>query len=252
MAVDSYVGWPSHVNKIILSQSTMSFGDGALKTDELEGGGKRSHLKGAFTPDKFNVVMEFEGSDMVKYIQGNTEITLNKTELQLFLEWYKYTHKYGEVPFEFPKIVYSPQTGVKCVDDTFGNTQVEYYKITSAVEGSKNGTQLQLKMTWESVYGGLIQIAEGTSTMSGITSATKNYMDITFNQISSTQPTKDLFTVYDGNTVKTITGFYFDNGYTARIYFDDLDKGKHTLSFAMSSYGGMTVSKGSYTYEVTV
>lgn len=253
MAVEGYIGWASHVNKIILSDSTLTFGENATRSDELEAGGKKTSLKGSFVPDKFAVVMYFEADENVSYTDSDGNVVaLNKTEFQLFVEWYKYRHKYGTVPFEFPKIVYSPQTGIKVLDDNFNNTLVEYYKITSAVEGSKVGTTIQVHMTWESVYGGVITISTNAPSVKGISKITSKYIDVMFSEVSDTEPTKDYFTLYVDDTETEITGFYFDGAYTARLYFESLESGSHTISFAITDYGGLTVESGTYSESVTV
>lgn len=253
MAVEGYIGWASHVNKVILSDTTLTFGENATRTDELESGGKKTSLKGSFVPDKFNVVMYFEADENASYTEPNGNIvTLDKTEFQLFIEWYKYRHKYGTVPFEFPKIVYSPQTGIKVIDDNLKNTFVEYYKITSAVEGSKVGSLIQVKMTWESVYGGVITISSDKPAIKGISKLTSNYIDITFSQIADTEPTKDYFALYIDDTKIDMAGFYFDGAYVARIYFESLESGTHTVSFAITDYSGLTVSSGTYVESITV
>ena len=116
MAVQNYTGWATGVNRIILDSTSFTFGENALKNDELENGLKRSKKRSAFCPDKFSVKMAFNWVDEVILhtydAQGNilTDIPTGKTEFQLFTEWYKYQHKYGSVPFEFPRILYSQNT----------------------------------------------------------------------------------------------------------------------------------------------
>lgn len=245
MAVDSFIGWASHVNRVILSQTTFTVGEGATKTDELEGGGKRTRLKGAFCADKYSVVMEFNCDEKVTYAQGGTVYQLNKTELQLFWEWYKYKHQYGTVPFEFPKIIYSPQSGIKSQDDEYANTQVEFYKITSAVEGTKSGHYMQVKMTWESVYGGVISIPNQKPGISKLY-AYKNHIDVYFSAIAKTEPTSSNFRITEtvvsdsGKTSKdvAITGFYFDGVSVARLYYSDLSVGTHYFIVDVEDYSG--------------
>lgn len=258
MAVDSFVGWASHVNRVILSQTTFTIGDGATKTDELEGGGKKTRLKGAFCADKYSVVMEFNCDEKVSYTQDGTVYQLNKTELQLFWEWYKYKHQYGTIPFEFPKIIYSPQSGIKSQDDDYANTQVEYYKITSAVEGTKTGHYMQVKMTWESVYGGVISIPKQTPNVVGGV-AYKNHIDIYFSVIGKAEPTSSNFSLYKSTTKDqvgvlenkvTITGFYFDGVSVARLYYSDLSVGTYYFVFSILDYDGCTVNNNTATVTV--
>lgn len=250
MAVEGYIGWASNVNKIILSQSTFNMGEGATKTEELGGGSKKSILSGSFCPDKFSITMEFQADEKVKYKKPDgTTVQLNKTEFQLFQEWYKYKHKYGTVPFEFPKIYYSPQSGIKHQDDEYGNTQVEYYKITSAIEGSKVASWVQVKMTWESVYGGVVSVTPSAPVVNGISEATDEYIDISFSEVAEVNPTSALFKVYIDGTEVSKTGFYWDNEYKARIYFSKVS-GSHEVTFSMSDYNGLTVAKNTYKAEI--
>lgn len=252
MAVDNYIGWASHVNRVILSQSTISIGNNATISDELQSGGKRTIRKGSFCPDVFSITMEFNCDDKVTYSDGTTTYTLNKTEYQLFTEWYKYKHKYGECPFEFPKILYSPQSGIKSQDDSYENQQVEFYKITSAAEGNKVGHCIQIKMTWESVYGGVVIIPTETPDVKEISKATSKYMDIVFSAVSDTEPVSSDFTAFVDGSEVDITGFYFDGGYTVRIYYEELSEGSHTVSFAIDDYAGLTVNENEYTKTFTV
>ena len=161
MSIQNYIGWSTGVNRVILDTSTPTFGENALRNDELESGGKRSIQKRAYVPDVFAVTMEFDWVNEVilhKYDQDgniipNQDIHTGKTEFQLFVDWYKYEHKYGTVPFEFPKILYSQNTGIDIFDDNdigsefrYGNDNVEFYKITNAVQGSKSGERVNVSL----------------------------------------------------------------------------------------------------------
>ena len=244
MAVQNYIGWATGVNRIVLDTSSITVGENALKTDELESGGKRSIQKRAYVPDTFSVSMSFDWVNNV-YING---IDTGKTEYQLFIEWYKYAHKYGSVPFEFPKIIYSQNTGINIYDTVdHGNKDVEYYKITNAVQGSKSGEHVQVTMNWETVYGGEVSIAPSVPAVVGI-QATKDYVDIFFSLVSETAPVSTQFTVYLGNNVLTKTGFCYDGDKTVRIYYDEINSG--TVSIAIDNYSGLNVTKGTYTSEV--
>ena len=245
MAVQEYTGWATGVNRIILDSTSVNVGENALKRDELESGGKRSIQKGNYVPDTYSVTMSFNWIDHV-FING---VDTGKTEFQLFWEWYKYTHKYGEVPFEFPNIVYSQNTGVVIYDTvSAGYQSVEFYRITSAVQGSKSGEDVQVTMTWETVYGGTVSIAPTTPAVYGI-EAHKKYVDITFSTVSDTAPVSSQFTVYVGNSTKTKTGFYYDGNFTVRIYYAETQSG--VVSIAINNYAGLDVSKGTYTSNIT-
>lgn len=240
--IQGYTGWATGVNRIILDASAITLGENALKTDELENGLKRSRKRGAFCPDKFSVKMEFNWEDEVILhtydehgnIIGSTNT--HKTEYQLFTEWYKYVHKYGSVPFEFPKILFSQDTGVFIYDWAEDDTHrwqtpmnVEYYKITSSVPGNKSGSCVQVEMTWEAVYGGVVDITTTTPTVRNC-KATANYIDIYFSALGSVTPTSQMFSIFSGdeNTQETALdkkGFYYDSASTVRIYFDEQTSG---------------------------
>lgn len=247
--VEGYIGWASHVNKVILKDTTLTFGTDALQTEEINSGGKRVSLKGSYCPDKFSVVMDFEADENLSYLNADNEVvTLDKTEFQLFLEWYKYKHKYGAVAFEFPKITYSPQTGIKVIDDNSNNTLVEYYRITSSLDCSKIGTRVQVRMTWESVFGGIISIPTTESVLKKeIAKVTSEYIEVVFSEIGDTEPSKDEFSISIDNERVVFNGFYFDGAYTARLYLPliSLEAGRHSI---------MVYYNSSYTnsYEYTV
>lgn len=241
--IENYIGWKSNVNKIILASSTINTGENATISENLEAGGKRTELKGGYIPEKYNINMEFECDELT---------TPTKSEFQLFTEWYKYKHKYGSVPFEFPKILYSPQSGITVLDNSYNNTAVEYYKITSAVQGQKSGSKIQVNMTWETVYGGITQIEDEDAAVNGISKATRDYMEISFSSVADTEPTSDLFTVYIDDTKVTKTGFYYDGNGTVRIYYAGavIDTESHTVTFAMNSYGNTTIAKDTFSSEI--
>lgn len=234
--VEGYIGWASHVNKIILKDTTLTFGNDALQTDEIDSGGKRASLKGSYCPDKFSVVMTFEADENLSYTTSdNKTVTLDKTEFQLFLEWYKYKHKYGAIPFEFPKITYSPQTGIKVIDDSSNNKIVEYYRITSSLECSKVGTMVQVRMTWESVFGGIITIPTTQNEIKkDISKVTTDYVEVVFTNIADTEPTKDDFSVFIDGVKTDFNGYFFDGSYIARLYLS-LPSGSHKIKVCYNS-----------------
>lgn len=235
MSIQNYIGWAIGVNKVILDSTTISIGDGAVRTDELENGHKQSELKSAYVPEKYPVKMSF---NWVKPV-GDT----GKTEYQLFTEWYKYRHKCGVVPFEFPKILYSPNTGLKVYDDPSGNTQyTEFYKITSASEGSKSGEDIAVSMTWEAVYTGTVSIPTPEPEVYGIVAHTK-YIDVIFTKVSDTAPTSSHFTIYRNGNTMAKTGYVFD-GSVARIYHSEVQTGTFTIQIV--GYSGLNVPPNTY------
>lgn len=225
--VNGYTGWATGVNRVILDSTTITLGENAVKSDELDSGLRRSWLKGSYVPDKFAVVMEF---DWLNEVEGR-----GKTEYQLYCEWYKYVHKYGSVPFEFPAILYSPMSGLLVIDSKSQPSRVEYYKITSSVEGAKSGEKVQVKMTWESVHGGVVSIPDTKDEVIGI-DAHNGYFDINYSSVGSVSPTQAEFDVYIDSVPVSKTGFYYDGARTVRIWFAPFaDSLEHTLTFSSSS-----------------
>ena len=247
--IQGYVGWATGVNRTVYDSSNITLGENALKTDELENGLKRSRKRGAFCPDKFSVKMRFNWIDEV-FING---VNTHRTEYQLFTEWYEYFHKYGSIPFEFPKILFSQDTGIMVLDTVDnGPINVEYYKITSSVPGVKSGEDIEVDMSWEAVYGGVVDVTTDTPLVDTCT-ATANYIDIFFSVLGTTAPTSQMFAIYSGtqstqDTSVPITGFYYDNANTVRIYYGEQTSGT-TITFSLN-YPGYTVAKGTFKPEV--
>ena len=246
MAVQNYIGWPIGVNRIILDATTISVGENALQQDELENGHKTSILKSPYVPEKFSVKMSFNWIDPVG--------TTGKNEYQLFMDWYKYKHKCGVVPFEFPNILYSSETGIKVYDEPSDSIRsVQYYKITSSTEGTKSGEDVSVTMTWEAVYSGTVTITTPTPAVFDI-EAHSTYLDINFSDVSDTAPTTSQITVYykaqvsDSWSAAVLTGFVFDGTSKVRAYYDEKQSG--ILSIAINNYSGLNVSVGTYVDDI--
>lgn len=246
MAVQNYIGWPIGVNRIILDATTISIGENALQQDELENGHKESILKSSFIPEKFSVKMSFNWIDPVG--------TTGKNEYQLFMDWYKYKHKCGVIPFEFPNILYSSETGIKIYDEPTDSVRtVQYYKITSSTEGTKSGEEVSVTMTWESVYTGTVTITSPTPAVLDI-EAHSTYLDVNFSDVSDTAPTSTQMTAYykatnnDSWTAVTLTGFVFDGTSKARLYYAEKQSG--ILSIAINNYSGLNVSVGTFVDDI--
>ena len=226
--IQNYIGWAAGVNRIILDSVQFSVGENAVKTDDLESGGKRTVRKGMYVPDKFTVSMDFNWLEKV----GNT----GKTEYQLFLDWYKYKHKFGAVPFEFPRILYSSNTGILIYDaENQNKSYTEYYKITSAVAGQKSGECVRVNMSWETVYGGELSIPDVDMEISdyslGKDSSGSYFVDFKFPVLATgetTIPVLQNFSIKATDSLETpiewtdcpATSFYYDDVDRVRIYFD--------------------------------
>lgn len=242
MAIENYIGWASNVNKIIIDSTNISIGKNAIKSDESLSGRKISSLKGSYIADEFSVEMDFNCVDEI----GST----GKTEYQLFYEWYKYKHKYGTVPFSFPQIMYSPQTGIMIEDQD--PCLYEFYKITSAVDGSKKGNDIRVKMTWVSVYSGVIQVDSPAVEISRIGKITPTYIDVVFSQVSDTEPNSSEFNLYVNNVKTSLTGFWYSSG-VARLYYKELSQGVHSITFSYAhSASGSVVNKDTFIASIEV
>lgn len=236
--IQSYIGWPTNVNRTILDSTNLTIGENALDSDAMGNGLKRSVQKNGFVPEKYEVTMTFNWTKPVA--------DTGKNEFQLFEEWFKYRHKYGSVPFEFPSIIYSPNPGTGYYDTDVGeNVVVEYYKITSGLKCTKSGEEVSVTMTWESVYTGVISIDTPTPACEGIEAHT-SFVDVYFTEVSDTAPVHDQFTVSDNGTDLTQVGFCYDGLMTVRIYYSYRTHG--SISVHIENYSGLTTDVGPSTF----
>ncbi len=225
-----YIGWANNVNKIIIDSTNITVGEGATVEDGLEAGGpKEKRLISANPPDKYSVIMNFN------FVEKDEN---GYTEVERFWAWYKFVHCYGVNPFEFPAVLINSnrQEGFSTEevehivqriinhDPTAKLPDTEYYKITSAVEGSKSGHELQINMTWETHATGSYTIPDEVSTISHI-EAYNGYIDVILTAPPSTEPTKNTWTVHvkkdsDAEITQTINACYFDGDVTAKLFFN--------------------------------
>ena len=225
-----YIGWATNVNKIILDSTNITVGENATVKDTLETGGKkRTRLTCANPSDKYAVTMTFN------FVDKDDE---GLTELDRFYTWYKWRHKYGVNPFQFPAILinsnreqgYSTETVEHITqrilngDDSLPLPDYEYYCITSAVEGSKSGHDLQLRMTWETYATDAFVIADDLSAIDHI-KAENGFVDVVLTSTPTTEPSKDTWQVYitalgSLEELETINICIFDGSVTARLFFD--------------------------------
>lgn len=248
--IENYIGWPFGVSKVILSDTSISMGEEATNSDSLQSGIKRTELKGGYIPDKYAVVMEFEWESPMSQSDP-------KTEYQHFCEWYKYKHKFGSVPFVFPKIVYSPQTGIRVLDNPDNDPEyLEYYKITSGISNAqRSGSKMRISMTWETVFGGIVQYTDPALNENNVSvSATAKYVDISISNIpyGTSSPTAGDFTIKIDNQSKAITASYFDDDTgNMRLWYDEVTtEGEHTIDVTVVDYASLTNVTKSTTFEV--
>lgn len=225
-----YIGWASNVNKIIIDSTSITVGEGATVEDGLEAGGqKKKRLISANPADKYNVTMNFNFVD-----KGSDGLT----ELERFYAWFKYVHCYGVNPFIFPAILINSnrqegesQEDIEHIiqriangDPTAKLPDNEYYIITSAVEGSKSGHDLQMTMTWETYATGSFTIPDEESTIQRI-EAQNGYLDVILTSTPQSEPTPYTWEVQvkkgsGSKTAQTINYSFFDGDVTTRLYFD--------------------------------
>lgn len=209
----AYIGWPVGVNKIILDSTNVIVGENATIQDSLESGGqKKTRLKCANPPDKFSVKMAFDFNE-----KDNDGLT----ELDKFYIWYKWHHCYGTNPFQFPAILINTnrQEGYSTEEVDFGKVpEVEYYTITSAVNGSKSGFSQEVDMTWETYATGVISIEDEEVSVDHIL-ASNGYVDLVFNQRLFVEPTSNDYPVYINGELEPINGTVYDGYAIARFFF---------------------------------
>lgn len=234
----SYIGWATNVNKIILDSTNITVGNGAIVSDTLESGGqKKSRLISANPPDKYQVTMSFNCDDKDVDHDGNY-VGDGLTEYERFMAWFKYRHCYGANPFQFPAIlINSNQNRTASTEETEhiihrienGDTtaklpDLEYYIITSSVEGNKEGHDQKVTMTWETYATGAYTIPDDEASVKSIV-AENGYVDVVLTSTPREEPTTttwNLLIAAPGSqfTQETVLFCVFDGDVTVRLYFE--------------------------------
>jgi hypothetical protein len=198
--MSSYIGWPTNVNQIIYDETSTEIGSSALIQEESQNGTLLQRNKNGFVPDIFKVVMLFD------YTEKDSN---GMTEIDRFIEWYKYKAKYGSVPFEFKTLITSS-------DYYFGDNTV--YQITSSVVPAKDGLNMKVSMTWQSLFVGTITIPTTSAHIDHI-SAVNGRLTIVFTEQPSIYPVYSDFTISISSGTFTKTSFYFDGDVDVIIGF---------------------------------
>ena len=243
----AYCSWDTDVNKDIIDSTSVTVGEKATVTDEIESGGlSKKRLTCSNPPDQFSVTMEF---DFVKPKRNGY------TELDLFYIWYKNQHKFGTVPFMFPAILLNSnrQKGLSQEDlkyiiegkiergEPVNEADIvkhEYYCITSQTEGSKSGNSQQIKMTWETYATGIIQIDDTSAVIDHI-EADNGSVEVILTEKPDYEPQLSTWTVLctNVNTQETstlnITNIFFDGEQTAILFFDKFEP-ETTTTYSIS------------------
>jgi|GEM_PF-5418501 hypothetical protein len=199
--MSSYIGWPTNVNQIIYDDTSTEIGKDALIQEESQNGTVIQRNKNGFIPDVFKVSMLFD------YTEKDSN---GLTEIDRFLEWYKYKAKYGTYPFEFKTLISSSDY---YVNDT------SIYQITSSVVPVKEGLNMKVSMTWQTLFTGTITIPTSTVHIDHL-EAVNGTLTIVFSEQPSVYPVYTDFSIVVGSgTTFTKTSFYFDGDVTVVIGF---------------------------------
>ncbi|MBQ0111954.1 MAG: hypothetical protein KBT03_02380 [Bacteroidales bacterium] len=137
------IGWPVGVNRRILDSTSIVVGDkGYVEDSGDQASFTERRLVSLYAPDTYNVSMDFNWEDK----DENGE-----SELDRFVKWYKFRHKRGVNPFEFPSI---------SKFNSFGATKTCYYTITGPLQLQKSGYCMRVTMAWKEFYSGVIEIPD--------------------------------------------------------------------------------------------
>lgn len=176
------IGWATGVNKKILDSTSISIGDKGFVEDSGDSSSfTERRLNTLYAPDTYNVFMDFDWA--VKDEDGNSE-------LDRFVNWYKYRHKRGVNPFEFPSI---------SKFNVYGSTKTCYYQITSPLAMQKSGYCMRVSMTWKEYYSGIIEIPDVEISVNGVNISvgqSKCKAQISFTQSFDTEPTEGNYPLF--------------------------------------------------------
>lgn len=206
------IGWPTNVNRIIIDSTTITAGEGTV-VNEMETGVDDVSLKSSFIPDVVNVTMDFDFAE--KDENG-------LSEYDRFMIWYKFVHKRGTVPFEFPTIAKYGKEEL---------SEISTYRITTSPTQSKRGLAFRVTMTWKEDFKEIIKVKTQPPTIQGLF-ADNGYVLIDYSSMPSTIPTTDsyTFTIFSQGYQSTlnITKVEVDEDF-AYFYFQKKESGEYTI-----------------------
>lgn len=173
--MNDVIGWPNNVNQIISDQTSITIGEGGIVEDQTSTGYQQRALTQIVSQKKYNVIMFFN------YVEKDDK---GLSEYDRFERWYEFRHKRGTVPFEFPSIS-------KFNIDSTSEATYEYarYRITSPLQISKSGLDMQISMTWTEVYSGIVNIPEVTKASMVTVSSEGRYIKIHLDSEPEVAPT---------------------------------------------------------------
>ena len=189
--MSSIIGWATGVNKKVLDSTSITVGDKAYVEDSGDTSSfSERRLTSLYSPDSYNVVMEFDW--LTKDENG-------KSELDRFVDWYKYRHKRGVNPFEFPAISNF---------NILGSIKTCYYRITSSLSMQKSGYCMKVTMTWQEYYSGVIEVPDVDVSVNSVeiyVGDSQCKAHITFSQSFDTEPTEGSYPLFISSTPVTGT-----------------------------------------------
>lgn len=215
--------WPNNVNKKILSETSITIGEGGFIEDQESNGWQERRLTSMATPDSFQVVMDFDwgGEDPI-YPEIN-----GKTEYDRFIKWYKFIHKRGTNPFWFPCITKHPVNNIYDTD----KSEMCLYKITSTLNVQTSGLSQRVTMTWKEVYSGTINIQNPMAMLDHVVPF-PDRMEVIFSNEPENEPVFSDFSLSfnDGNgwNSKKILSME-GKGKTFILRYEDFPDGKYFL-----------------------
>lgn len=234
---NNVISWAANVNQRIIDQTTMSIGENGFVEDSADNGMfSERRLTSLVSPDTYNVVMDFDW--LTKINNSGEEDPNGKSEFERFVEWFKYVHKRGTIPFEFPSI---SRFNIN------GSTKMCRYVITSGLSPQKSGYSFRVSMTWKEVFTGGITITSRQTEPDSIVKCENGLVVVSYTSGISTLPTKEEAVIkvkIDGATTETTqaTQLIKQDGKKLLIYFDttDLASGRYLLSIELPSTNSTT------------
>lgn len=225
------VNWPSGVNRIVTSDSSLQLGVNGVKSDTTENGSETSRVTGSGVPDVYSVSMTFSNSRHDPFYAAH-----GKTEWKAFKHWFKFITHNGVNPFYF-SCIDDPddEDGDKCV-----------YKIKSAglPSGTPMGDHIKVSMQWQEYLTDAITVQDLVPNGNYIDiNLDSSFIDFRFNETLSFNPSKSDFTVeYEKDSSSkqplVIKGLDFDGCKSVSLYVQmPTDPGLYTYYV---SYGGKT------------
>lgn len=206
------IGWPTNVNKIIIDSTTITAGE-ALVVNETQTGVDDISLKSSFVPDVINVTMDFDFAE--KDANG-------LSEYDGFMIWYKFVHKRGTIPFEFPTIAKYGKEEL---------SELSTYKITTPPQQNKRGLAFRVTMTWKEDFKEIVKVKTQEPAIQGMY-ADNGYILIDYTTTPDVIPPTDKysFTVFyqGGQSSLKITNVEVDGDFVY-FYFSKKGTGDYTI-----------------------